>query len=419
MKYTYIILVIIFLSVSCRNKVNYWGLKYQDLKTTDFRNLKVNSENIKTISIPSVIGNQKWIKASNLVDSCFAIALETNNNNLIGTIDEIRIYNGNIFILDKRIAKAVFVFNMDGKYLRRIGKNGRGPGEYPRPDGFEIDKKNKELLISSTSIRKILRYDFEGNFLGNIKPQVGNYDFKITDNGNIVLLAGDHENAHLGELKNRIVYVIDKKGNIISYGPSNSSDFKEVKMTQGRNLMANNYEITYSYKLSDTIYSINENEINAQYKIDFGKSGIDREELKSKNTGEFLKAVEKGENSPAFYLGTQFQTNDYLYFQFNYNKKIIDCFYNKNQSKTIAGVVSNDTPEIICVSPFFAAYKDYLIASVDAHYLMGIEEMLRKNNPLTHETLLKLVGSDGEFKIKKNDNPVLFFYKFKKEYNEN
>lgn len=399
---------------------NFYGLKPQKLELKDLKSLKINLDSIKTINIPrSLHENPKDINFSNLLDTCFAIPLETNSDNLIGHIDEIKIYKGKIYILDITKAKAVFVFNFEGKYLGRIGKNGNGPGEYPQPEGVEIDKKNQEILISNAAIRKILRYTLDGKFIGEINPNIGNLDFKILDNGTIALLGGNQKNEHLGKVANRIIYIIDKSGKIISYGPIASSDYSNIQMMLGSNSMVNNNGISYSYNFSDTIYSLNKDEIKAQYRINFENWGIDREKLRSKNYKEFSDVVFNKSKIVGSFQGFHLQTKDYLYFSYNCGNTWFPCFYNKNQSKTILGKITSDS--CYYTGPFIAANDDYFIAAAEAARIIEFEKICAKNKFLskTHKVLLKCLKNESGLKLKDDDNPVLFFYKFKKEYNEN
>ncbi|MDR1368621.1 MAG: 6-bladed beta-propeller [Dysgonamonadaceae bacterium] len=57
------------------------------------------------------------------------IPLETTGNSLIAKIDKIEIKNNTIYIKDD-LAKSVYVYDINGKYLNKIHAVGQGPGEY-------------------------------------------------------------------------------------------------------------------------------------------------------------------------------------------------------------------------------------------------------------------------------------------------
>ncbi len=87
------------------------------------------------------------------------IILETSDECLISMIAKMEIYEDYIIILDPRMAKSVFVFNKEGKFIRKIGAVGAGPGEFIAPFDFTIDSRNGEIYILDFSSQKILKYD--------------------------------------------------------------------------------------------------------------------------------------------------------------------------------------------------------------------------------------------------------------------
>lgn len=344
----------------------------------------------------------------------FFVKLETKKSNLIGNVDEIKIYNDRIYVLDKGVSKMIYAFELNGEFIGSIGQKGRGPGEYLAPEGIEIDKVNNELIVVSVANRKFLRYDLVGNFLGDFDVEVAFVDFKILDNGNFVLLGGDYSNTHLGEEMNkRIIYITDNRGKIISYGPKFCVDFEDVKITRLANLMVQNNEISYSYKLSDTIFQVNDTVITAKYKIDFGDYALDRKSLMNKSTQDFIHTSNKIGN-PISFNGRHFQTENYLLFQITVNRISFSLYYNKNCNKLFTSL-NNPIDESFWIGNFVSSYKDYFIASMDAHELFSSIESLKKNNPSQLTKMYARMGMNGEFNISESDNPVLFFYKFKND----
>ena len=57
------------------------------------------------------------------------IPLETNNDVLVGFVNEIIHYHGRYYVFDKQ-QKMVIIFDEMGKFIFQINKRGRGPGEY-------------------------------------------------------------------------------------------------------------------------------------------------------------------------------------------------------------------------------------------------------------------------------------------------
>lgn len=92
------------------------------------------------------------------------IKLETNSNCLIGKIDKLIVSNDKIWILDKNIAKTLFVFSLKGDFINTIGKVGKGPGEYMEGlNDFFVDSVNNEIVLLS-KLGEVITCDFNGNF---------------------------------------------------------------------------------------------------------------------------------------------------------------------------------------------------------------------------------------------------------------
>lgn len=78
---------------------------------------------------------EKALLYSSILEEPDVIVLETNPECIIQDVSAIDIYEGNIYILDDEVP-ALYVFRRDGSFLRRIGHQGRGHGEYREPSDF-------------------------------------------------------------------------------------------------------------------------------------------------------------------------------------------------------------------------------------------------------------------------------------------
>jgi hypothetical protein len=62
------------------------------------------------------------------------------------------------------------MFDKNGKFIRKIGRLGAGPGEYLSIYDFCIDKERKEVYILDSGKGKIHKYDFEtGKYISSIE----------------------------------------------------------------------------------------------------------------------------------------------------------------------------------------------------------------------------------------------------------
>ena len=90
-----------------------------------------------------------------LSDSIDIIPLEVTENCLISDIKKLEFYKNRIFISDRINAK-IFVFDSEGNFLRSIGKQGRGPGEYSYMGDFSF--KGDSVMFMICIVVDIERY---------------------------------------------------------------------------------------------------------------------------------------------------------------------------------------------------------------------------------------------------------------------
>src|SRR5690606_5213618 len=58
-----------------------------------------------------------------MINSNAYIALETVKNNIVGTVDKLKVFDDKLFILSEN---QVLVYDMSGKFLFKVNKSGRG-----------------------------------------------------------------------------------------------------------------------------------------------------------------------------------------------------------------------------------------------------------------------------------------------------
>ena len=121
--------------------------------------------------------------------------------------------NGNIYVLDGK-AEQVKVFDKNGKYLRDIGRQGQGPGEYSLPSGMHIMSEN-ELMVSSIT-RRLSFFSLNGKFLRQISDSPDPFPFPDSKGHFIVktatMAAGENRITELKKLNSdlELLFTIGK-----------------------------------------------------------------------------------------------------------------------------------------------------------------------------------------------------------------
>ena len=238
-------LIFLLIGVGCTSKKD-------GNSSTQVLNTKKNTKYPHNINLPDKV--QGDLTTSTIASEVKFIPLETNKKSLIGKGGRIRINDSIIVISDW---KKIFLFKKDGRFIRQIGTNGKGPGEYLIIFDFEL--KEDTILLTSTGKRSIIKYTLDGKFQEEI--EVGNQltNFSVTPNGHVVWY-----NRKKGELTfydhtmkpDNVI----RPGNlaILPDGYSISDTFDTYFQVSGDKLLFSNY-------FNDTVWNVSNGEHKAAY----------------------------------------------------------------------------------------------------------------------------------------------------------
>ena len=181
MNYKHLFCIILFacLSQSGYSQIVPWRNLFQRQQT---------QQQIPTIEVnPSRIsyGN---VRLSDIIESIEYIPLETTDESLIGWISSFDISN-NYIVVNCMSQNQVFLFSRDGRFIRRIGRQGQGPGEYTRGVlGVFIDEKRDRIFVTTFYYQQaILTYNLRGEFIGNMPTEPGRVGFQRLHNDHFLI----------------------------------------------------------------------------------------------------------------------------------------------------------------------------------------------------------------------------------------
>jgi hypothetical protein len=117
------------------------------------------------------------------------IPLETTEESLIAYLDKVKICDSCFFISD-RTQKAILIFDWKGKFVNKICRLGRGPGEYT--DISDFDVYNGHVYVYSGGLGKILRYNFNGKYVDCSEELDADCRFILPINNDSILLFADN-----------------------------------------------------------------------------------------------------------------------------------------------------------------------------------------------------------------------------------
>jgi hypothetical protein len=303
--------------------------------------------------------------------------------------------DGLYYLLDDR-QFYLFIFDSTGRYVNRIAKVGQGPGEYTYISDFLINTKKKRIEMLSP-YRQIFCYDYEGNFIENIRfsDEVPFFlKMKYIDDNDWVILSA----SILAEGQTLINVISSETGKrIAGYWDDdyyNPSDF----------LFSYNDAVFFNHSEDNKVYQITPEHFKVVYEWEYDKLIIDSAEFRKKIQGyahneTLYRKFENGE-IPYCYL-RQAQTDRYYYVQlFRDYKKVEHVFYDKQTGAS------------------------YYFEKIDGGIEFNVQSDIEDNCMLTmleyagRESYLQSSLLDEENRKKllnmtEYDNPVLVKYTFK------
>lgn len=124
-----------------------------------------------TINLSSIIENKREVPISEIADSITYIRLESTGESALGRIQDIKLTKEYIFIYAFG-TPLLAQFDAKGKFLRFIGKVGKGPEEYDMIRQFSIDEEAGLIYIQPNWKRIIQVYSFAGDYVKSIKTNI-------------------------------------------------------------------------------------------------------------------------------------------------------------------------------------------------------------------------------------------------------
>jgi len=347
------------------------------------------------------------------------IILESKEDCYIGQINEIQVFNKYIFILDRYIAKSLFVFDRNGSFVRRIGNLGQGPGDYIQLEDFTVDQENGFIFLLDYGER-VHKYRFDGSFVQTttIKVKNANVNFIQYYNNKLYLSVLPYKptsddfmlmemNLNNGEILSKTLPYKYNKGWA-----------KPIIMGHSFFISRSNNLVLYSQTFMDNIVHIGANiELYIELK---SKNLVTYKDIDNISKSIGTRAVFNSfseyfrDNSKIFDVNSYVENDDFIFFRYqrgyiNYNwvilnKKSASVNLVKNLNRDL--IFKNDANRFFGGFAFFDSKGVYDILNSAA--ILSFQESIRNN-----EVIPDLDKANELLKLDAEANPVIFYYEFK------
>jgi hypothetical protein len=355
--------------------------------------------------------SEKPVYYSRLFSNCQLVPLETNENCLINNIADIKIENDVIYILDRQMFSGrVLMFSMTGQYLSKVDKTGNGPDEYTGFANYDIDQQKKQITVLDLSRKKMIFYDFNGNYKNELRFNYKYSGFTLSKN-QIFLYKDPIPRISEDFTNDYILHILDFSGNSLSkLLKTSDTRFLDVPVTKVGSVNFYKYgnDVRFMPSLSDTVYSIKDQTIkpfliveSKKYKLSENDLLMINNDLRNRGKGQsssppLISTIERFTNFESYA-----ENIEWIFFRFKLGMKAFFTFYDKISGKTICSSwlrddLTNINPNVISMN------GNKMIAFISPSRFSAIKkDMIAGKIKVTGENKKILSG------ISEIDNPVI------------
>ncbi|MDR0824905.1 MAG: 6-bladed beta-propeller [Prevotella sp.] len=372
------------------------------------------------IDIDAVSTKEK-IKLSDYFSKAKIIPLETSEKCLIGDIGGVQVTDEYLFVLDTHTAKTIFMFNKQGRFIRKIGSVGIGPDQYASVSDFTLDQKNNVIYLMDTNGSKILKYNYNtGAFISAIPfhNNQGLARFIQYHDGKL------YTDMFFHNVKQKEKYMLQEidlsSGEVIKtwINPDiyNKGVHEESFMNESFFYSRNQGSPKYMQSLMDTVLSLQDNEVKAYLAIKdkLWVTPEDVERIKktdSDNPVPFITSRFFTQNK-SYNIFNFVEVKDLIFFRFVRNQKFYTVLYNINTNQL--NVTTNLQNDLVYKDAFSlmenvaCADDKGIYTYLDSEMLPYFMEQKEKGNVKSNINAKGILDKIGE-----DPNPVIFYYESK------
>jgi hypothetical protein len=232
----------------------------------------LQKDQFKTFALQDDLKKTEIVNLSGLAADVRFIKLEYNPDCILSYIKDVIIFSEFVLVCD--VKNNLYLFTQDGKFLRRIGKIGRGPGEYTNILGVDVDTKAKLIYVLNNTSQKLIAYDYQGNFFPSSISCTDKISFCIYDEkfylhtpSNIMLLRDNPDE----KIKNQLTE-LTSKGELLNTYHSIDKNLTQNKSIETASFTKGKSNLFYHVNGENKVYSINKNGIKTEFCFELGNN---------------------------------------------------------------------------------------------------------------------------------------------------
>lgn len=364
---------------SKRLQMGYKSCMYKHLK--DKKAITYSNVNCIDIEVSNTSIKEHYVTPVKFLKLC------PDAEELIGTINKLIFFKDKIILLDK-LTNTVFLLNEDGSFNTKIHNIGKANGEFIKIGDICLDEDNQLIIIKDVQLKKVLYYDFMGQFVKAIRTPIWAKEFAQMENGGFCLLTlGNNFSGY------RVLFT-DSLHQLAS--KSLPSKYRYKLNFFSHSLMHRREDnICFSYPFSNSFFGANKDSIWLKYHLNFGKNGFRYIPEKHTTFNDF----DVDRKDLWFSLGGFIENEKYALFSLNRGSIGATCIWSKEFHHS---QLYNFKLKDSFIIPFSRnIHNGYFVSVIPSEWLV------RYKNELTKEYGLEAFYDE----FSENSNPVLLYFK--------
>ena len=325
-----------------------------------------------TIDVPIYYNDSVQFPSTSRLFDSVSVVLETGAfETLLGErIKDVKILDDTLIILSGDfVNNNLQLFDINGRFIRKIDRSGRGPQEYINIKKIDIDPVKRHIIIFDSG-SGMLRYTMKGNFVSKVRYEYDASDFALLPDGGYVLFNPFAKTPHGG------LWTIDSQGifkrTLISY------DDNTLNVIVGDRWLTHINDSVIGFSgTKDKIYHIADDTVYTAYHIISEIIDPDEEPDENRIPPYGKERYFESDNLMMFNL-TKMQ-QPYHYVRTFYEKKRGQAdFFFWSTHPTIPQ--DNQVPHFVC------NYKDYFFRELTSLSIQNNDELKARYPDITEES---------------------------------
>src|SRR5690606_6793095 len=254
------------------------------------------------------------------------------------------------------------VFDITGRFLNQIGRQGRGPTEYINIRDFDVNESTGHVLIYDDYTRKIFQFLSDGTFIKEVQMPFAASQIAVRDD--LVYMY----RFNPSQFSDFSLNIYDTLGNVKRQ--YFESDPREMGILNKTVFGGSSYDdkMPFQESLYSHIYTLEKGKLTPAYKVDFGKHNL-TDEARKKILDDPMGQDEimNGNIHMVADVHHVHLLKDYLMFTYEYNRIPHNVFYHYKTNRVINTFDIFDDISFLYFQNPMTQYKDKLVVVYYPH----------------------------------------------------